>query len=207
MILTKLGYTATYREAPGKRVLAELERGGPSSLTTSAFKRPERESYAYFSDVYRNESILLFVRKGETARYPFKTLSELSGSGFEIGVVRGPIYGDEYATLMKDPNFIKQIQEVSSEEQNYLKLVCGRLDGVLGAYSTFYPIARKNKMLDKVEPLMTVVTIPLRFMFSKSAVTPEFIDAFNRELEIFKQGKNYQLLFEKYQVSPNMLSQ
>ncbi len=207
LILTRMSKKFTFREAPSKRILSELKKGGPSTVGTSSFKRSEREEYAYFSDVYRNESIVMMVKKDNLPSFPYKTLTDLVGINFQIGVVRGAIYGEEYSKLIQNPVFVKQLQYVSSEEQSYRKLLNNRLDGVLGAYTTFLPIAIEKGILDAVVPLMTTETIPLRFIFSRKIFTLDFIRNFNIELKRFIRENGYQELFYKYGVLPNMLIQ
>jgi polar amino acid transport system substrate-binding protein len=204
-ILTRMGYTVTYRQVPWVRHLVELEEGYGSTISMSTVKTPEREKFVYFSAPYHNIVVMLFVRKGETARYPFKRLTELKGTGFRLGVRHGAVYGDEYAALLKDPLFLSLVEEVTTDDQNHLKLIKGRLDGFLDAYTTFLMIGKRLGTIQQTEPLFTVQKIPLHFVFSKKAFAPDVVEAFNRELAKTQEDGTYQALFEKYQLQPNMI--
>lgn len=202
-IFTKLGYKVTYRETGTQRLFKELEEG-TTTIATSAFKTAEREEFAYFSDLYQSASIVLFVKKGEAAKYPFKTLTALKGTGFRLGVRSGAAYSDEYVALQKDPDFAKQLQEVAVVDQNVLKLANGRIDGLIEGYAVVLPVAQKLGMFDQLEILFAVQRIPLRIMMSKKMVTPDVVAAFNAELAAMKKAGTYQKLFEKYQLTPEM---
>lgn len=62
-IFENMGYQVALTEIPWKRHLNNVE-SGRTNLAASASKTPEREQYVYFSDPYRTESVVMYIRVG-----------------------------------------------------------------------------------------------------------------------------------------------
>ena len=63
-ILDNMDDRVTLTELPWKRHLNNVE-AGRTDLAASASKTPEREQYAFFSDAYRTESAVMYIRKAD----------------------------------------------------------------------------------------------------------------------------------------------
>lgn len=196
-ILNNSGYRVEYREAPWARELMWLKEG-VIHIGASAMKTPEREAYAYFSDPYQKESYILFVRKGESSKYRLKSLRDIIGSSFRLGVMRDSLYGDEFDRLMKDPKFSEHVEEVTTDEQNHKKLLAKRFDGFIQESSRMATDGRKSGIFEQVEPLLVIEENQLHVMFSKKSTTPETVNAFNTGLKKMQDDGTYQKLFQKY---------
>ncbi len=196
-ILSHAGYTITYQEAAWARQLKLIE-DGTLHITASAMITPEREAYACFSDPYYRESYLIFVRKGEAANHHISSLQDIAGSSFRLGVMRGSMYGDEFVRLMENPEFSRQIETVTSDEQNHQKLLTHRLDGFIQEASRMLTDGKKSGIRDQVEPLFVVGEDDLHFMFSRQSVPAEIIHKFNEGLRNLRADGTYQRIFETY---------
>ena len=203
--LSNSGYVVEYKEAPWVRILKWIEEG-KIHIGTSATKTPEREAYAYFSAPYQKESYILFVRKGESSKYKLKSLQDIIGSFFRLGVTRNSLCGAEFDRLMKDPAFSQHVEEVTTDEQNHKKLLARRIDGFIEEYSRLSIGGRKSGIVEQVESLFVIDEIYLHMIFSKKAATPEIISVFNAGLEKIRGDGTYQKIFEKYNLEKsNML--
>lgn len=199
LILTHAGYQLSYQEASWARQLKGIE-DGTIHMTASAMKTPEREAYAYFSDPYYTESYIVFVRRGEAGNYDIASLQDIVGSSFRLGVMRGSLYGDEFVRLMKHPDFVSQVEEVTSDEQNQQKLLTHRLDGFIQEASRMRMAGTASGVLEQVEPLFVIEGDCLHFMFSRQAVSPGIVAVFNEGLRTLRVDGTFQRVFEKYGV-------
>jgi ABC-type amino acid transport substrate-binding protein len=196
-IFSSAGYTVEYKKVPWARSLKWIEEG-KIHIGASAMRTPERESYAYFSAPYYKETYMLFVRKGESSKYPLKSLPDIIGSSFRLGVMRNSLYGDEFDRLMKNPEFSRHVEAVTTDEQNHRKLLAKRFDGFIQEYSRMSTDGRISGIFEKVEPLLVIEENYLHVMFSKQSTTPEIVHLFNAGLEKIQGDGTYQKIFKKY---------
>ena len=185
----------TWRKLPWKRHLLEIENGR-IDLATGASKNPEREEYAYFSLPYRTESVVLFVRKGETHLFPFENIKDIMNTQFRLGTTLGYDYGEAFAELMKNKKFASHIQQVREDTPHYKKIVLHRIDGFLG--DTFATIEglRRLKLLDKVEkhPL-SIYSTDIFICWAKNQLRQR---RFKRLIRQLKQLKPMELMMQSY---------
>lgn len=176
------GCTVTLKEVPWKRLLGDLQTGRMDAAM-GAHRTPEIEAVATFSAGYRQEVIVLFVRKGELAKVGDAGLAALPGKPFKLGTVAGYDYGDAFDALKRDEAFAKQIDESASSELNLRKLASKRIDGLLENDLVGMATARKEKLADMIEahPL-PVQSAETSFIFSKKSVDPKTVAAFNSAL-------------------------
>jgi polar amino acid transport system substrate-binding protein len=199
------GYVVEYLEAPWPRQLKCLEEGD-IQIAASAMKTPERETYAFFSEPYYSESYYVFIRKGEKSKYSARSLKDIVNGSFLLGVMRGSIYGSEFDGLMKNPEFLKHIQPVAMDEQNYKKLLAFRLDGFIQESSRMSVKGRELGIYEKVEPLFLIEENQQHFMISKKTGSPEVVRIINDGLKEMRKDGTYQEIFRKYKLEKyNML--
>ena len=167
MIIHKMNCEAKFKQLPWKRHLAYVERG-QIDFATGASKTSEREVYANFSDAYRTESTVLFVLKGSSPKFPFKQLSDIKNSEFQLGITNGYFYGETFAELLKDKDFKKHIQGVSSDTINIKKVLKKRVDGFIGDIFAGVAALKEAGVRNKFEiHPMPVSSSDIFVMFSK----------------------------------------
>lgn len=198
-IFSEPGQVVTYIEAPWPRQLKWLEEG-VIHITGSSMKTPEREVYAFFSDPYYKERYFVYVRKGETANYRMSKLSDIMGSSFRLGVMRGSLYGVEFDQLKGNPSFMNHVEEVATDEQNFTKLLLNRLDGFILEASRMSIEGRRKGIWNKVEPLFLVEENDLHFMISKNASNPEILTRLNAGLKAMRLNGTYQAIFTQFKM-------
>lgn len=196
-ILENIGYQVTLHELPWKRHLNNVETGR-TDLAASASKTPEREQYAYFSDPYRTESVVMYIRAEDSGNHKFDSLQGIIGSEFTLAVTRGYYYGEEFEELMKNPEFKKHIREVNDNQLAQRQLVRNRVDGFLED-----PIAASIELgdeglLDKVSIHMPIYSDDIFAMFSKKSTSMEMVEAFNKSLAELKKNGTYDQIMSKY---------
>jgi len=192
------GCQVTTREIPWRRLLNMIEAGRMDAAMGASIT-PEREAFAFFSDSYRNDEFVLFVRNGDLDQVGPGGLSDLVGKRFRLGTVGGYSYGAVFDTLMRDPRFVRQVQSAPSTVLNLRKLVAGRIDGFIGGRPVGIDIAKKEGVLAEiaVHPV-PVSSDPVHFMFSKQSVTPDVVTAFNRALAEMKANGRSEAIMDAY---------
>ncbi|MCG8688710.1 MAG: transporter substrate-binding domain-containing protein [Desulfobacterales bacterium] len=199
MIMDRGNLTIKFIEAPWKRHLYEVEKGR-IHLAGAASKMPEREKYAYFSDPYRTESVVVYIRKGEADKHrSFKRLKDLRSIDFQLGAVNEYYYGETFSELMKDKAFQAKVQFVYKDELNIKKLMAGRIDGLFMEPVVATSKFRALNLLDKVEVLpVFVYEDDIYVMFSKKSVSPNIVEAFNKSLKRIRSNGEYDRILGKY---------
>jgi len=196
-IVEQAGCQIDFKKMPWKRHLVQVEKG-KVDLAAGASKTPEREAYAYFTDPYRTESAVMYVRKGEAEKYQLDSLEDLVGSDFKLGVTRGYYYGEAYAEWIKKPEFKQQIDEVSKDSTNYKKLFKERIDGFLADPVSATASLRKEGLLDQVEMLFTVYSDDIFIMVSQASASNDDVTMLNESLATLKQNGTYQKILDNY---------
>ena len=174
-------------------------RNGSIDVLGGASKTEAREKFAIFSEQYRHESFVLYVRKGESSKYQGKSLQEILGGDFKIGVTDDYIYGDAVSELHDNNSYANKFVSVPTTEVNYYNLIQNQIDGFLeDPFVAAYTIKRKG-LQDQIEAHpIRVHSGDVALMFSKKSVKPETVVAFNEALAKLKQTGRYQKILDKY---------
>lgn len=196
-IFENMNYRVTLVELPWKRILRNVELG-LTDLAASASKTPEREKYAFFSDPYRSESAVMYIRKEDVGKYEFRTLRGIIGSDFTLAVTRGYYYGEEFSKLMKDPEFNKHIEVVNDNQLAQQQLARKRVDGFLEDPIAATIELRNEKLLDKVSIHMPIYSDDIYVMFSKKSTSPELVKTFNKSLAELRANGDFDRIMGKY---------
>ena len=187
-----------YVKVPWKRTLL-MVKDGSLDVATSALKTKEREVYAHFSDSYRKEEAILYVQSGKGSLWNIKKLEDIRHLEFKLGITRGYSYGDKFDSLMKLPEFRKNIEIVNVEIQNFRKLKTGRIDGLINEIFTTRPILEKYNLLDSIEPYpLTVYSKNVHVMFSKASTNLGIVNRFNRALKKLTENGDLEAIEKRY---------
>lgn len=197
-VVKNMGCAIKFKEMPWKRLLYSVETGR-IDMVASASKTSEREQWAYFSDPYRQDKRVLFVLKGGSEKYKFTKMEDLIRPDFKIGINRGVSNGEVFDKFLENPEFIKQVKEVTSNEFNIKKLLAGRIQGFLYEEIPGIYEIRNLGALDKVEVHPMVISSgDIHVMFSKKTLTPEFVEKFNKSLAELKEDGRYKKIMDTY---------
>lgn len=196
-IFKNMDHELSLIELPWKRHLNNVS-SGRTDLAASASKTAEREKYAMFSDPYRSESAVMFIRKEDSGKYQFDTLKGIIGTDFKLAVTRGYYYGEEFEGLMKDPAFQKNVQEVNDNQLAQRQLVRNRVDGFLEDPIAASIELRDEGIRDQVVVHMPIYADDIYAMFSKKSTSPELVEAFNKSLAELRSNGEYDRIMDKY---------
>ena len=137
------------------------------------------------------------VSQGTLQYFSFDDLN-----GKRIGTIRGYYLPNDLKEYM-----LKHcvVEEVTREEQNFLKLVAKRVDLIMSEECIGTYFAHKLWIEENVMPLLQPQKSIIGYvsthhlMFSKKVVTQEFVDEFSRKLKEFKSTEEYETMRARYQ--------
>lgn len=179
--------------------LLRLLRSGELDLLTGATRTPEREAFAWFTDPYREESFVIYVRADELGRYGDRSLESLLAEGFQLGVTQGYVYGPEIDELRGNPAYEDQFTEVAVGELNFTNLLDFRIDGFLENPFVAAAIQRRRGDTERIQPMDRVMAGgPVHMMLSRESVSGDVAEKFIDSLKSLEQDGTLQAIRNRY---------
>jgi len=198
LISSQARWSITYLELPWKRHL-QLVKDGMVNLAMGTSPSEEREQYAYFSKPYRNETVNLFVRKGESSKIALNNLSDLIDSTYLIGIENGYYYGETFKELNKDPEFKLRINSVIDLEQNAQRLLNKQIDGFLADPITMKFFIEKYKLQGEFEQhALRIYQSSIHIILSKKMHTLSDLKVINNAISALEKNGKLNALKEKW---------
>ena len=195
-IFSEMRCNLEYKKVPWKRLLPAIKRG-IISLAAGASKSEDRMAYAYFSNAYRTESVVLFIRKGE--RFAIKDLSDIIAKNLTIGIIAGVYYGQNFEKLMGNETFRNHVQTTSGDAINISKTLNKRIYGFLcdkyAGISCINKAGHYNRF--EIHPV-TINSSDIHLMFSKKTCQPNDVKRFNETLNKLKKSGTINQIVHKY---------
>ena len=198
-VLARLGCQAKLRKMPWARALKELELGRVDILH-GAFRRPERERYAYFSGTVLPPSRnILFARTATWSQWPSNRLLDLQHTTFRLGAQTNVSYGADYLTLMSDPVFAARVSTATNRVSLWRMVSRGRIDGVIADENTGRYEIHQLGFDEQIKPTAIVVSSDAaEVAFSKRTNDPAFVQAYVDVLSEFVADGRYQQIVQRY---------
>lgn len=188
-----------FQEVNWARGMVDIENGNLDLIPNANFTE-ERSQWAHYSEPYRDNSTVMYIRKGELELYPFKSLSDIIGTEFRLGVGRGVVYGEKFLALTQDPDFQKHVQYIpTAEMQQYEMLQAGRIDGYLRSITAMKSLKDLlgSDINLQVHPV-PVVSDRLHVVFSKKSVSAELVERFDEGLRTIQNNGLLERLVADY---------
>ncbi|MGB1836655.1 MAG: substrate-binding periplasmic protein [Marinobacter adhaerens] len=195
----RLNCGLSFQKMPWARALREL-RDGHVDMLSGAYRTPEREEYAHYSEVVGLVSPnILFIRRSDESRFELNGLRQLLESGFRLGAQIHVSYSDEYSALIQNPDYDKNIEYLSRREPLWLMLARDRVDGVVASQLTGLYEIQELGLTGTLTPSSLVVSNkPAYFVFSKATVGPTFVEDFDRELQSMLDDGIFTAIVNRY---------
>lgn len=194
------GCALTFAQKDWAGLIGDL-RSGEISVLAGASKVPERESFAHFSQPYRQETFVLYIRAGEAERWTAESLAELVGGNrkMRIGITDGYIYGAEIEQLLDDAALGKQFISAPFSEAHAAGLIDNKIDGMLEDPFVASAMLQRKRLSDDIIPGgIRIKTGEVALMFSKASVTPETVQAFDAALAAMRSDGRYDQIIKRY---------
>ncbi|WP_101757232.1 ABC transporter substrate-binding protein [Oceanicoccus sp. KOV_DT_Chl] len=193
-VLKEMQCSISWHYMPWQRTLIEIAKGS-IDIAAAASKTAARQEWMYYSDVYRNENIALFVRKNETANIEINQLIDIKDIPFRLGLVSGSYFGKTLETALKNQDFQSKITWVVNTDQLPKMLHAQWIDGFITHKAVGYDLNNKHNSSSEIDVYpIEISNDPLYYIFSKKSISPQFVDEFNRTLQAMKTDASYQQL-------------
>ena len=179
--------------------LLERLRNGEIDVVAGASVTEARKEFAWFSNPYRRETFVLYVRDTEAPKYPSTVMYDLLVMGLKVGVVSDYVYGEEISSLQELDRFADQFVEVPIGELNYISLLDYQIDGFLEDPFVAATVLRKKGLDEDIEKHPLVIDSgAVRFMYSKISVSGDLVDHIDSAMSDLIADGTYQAILDKY---------
>lgn len=198
-VLERMGCRAVLLKLPWARALKELESGRLDVLP-GAFRKPEREVYAYFSGaIWRPSRNILFMRKELQSQYPLHDLLDLLSTSFRLGAQVGVAYGESYQQLMNHADFAERVFFNPNRTNLWHMIDKDRLDGIIADENSGLYELRELGLSDRIVATDVVVSSDAsEVAFSKRSISPEFVQRFTQAMRAMVDSGEYQRIVDRY---------
>ena len=200
-IARRAGYSIDFTEIDWAQHVRAIETG-ERDLAPQATRTPDRETFAIFSVPYRRETMVLILRRGDSASLPAGTIAELIDAiretDLRLGIAPGVDYPSaEVSAFVTDPTNREQI--VAIEERDLLEsLIAGVIDGYFSDRVVAATLIEAAGATEITEEHPVMVDGDLHLMFSRASVPAEVVADFNSAIESVHADGTYRRLNAKY---------
>ena len=188
----------TFKRTPWARLL-EAIKGGDMDAAMAAAKNPARQSYGHFTKPYRNETVGLMVRAGDTAIQDKQSLRAIVEAGNTIGLWRDYHYGKTVKRLRQSDPYGHGFRVMDQGRTLLRMLAAGRFDATLGDPVADTHTARELGLADKVKVHgLTVLKTPVHLLLSAQSVPRATIKRLNRAIAAAKRDGALRRIIDRY---------
>lgn len=174
-------------------------QSGDIDFVMGASKTEAREDFAHFSEPYREEQFVLFIRSGEEHRYSASTLEDFIEADGRIGIVNDYYYGEETHQLINDENERDKFVGALMGEFNLARLLDMEIDAFLEDKAVGYSLIRRKGLHEYIETYpIELSTSDIYVMFSRDSVNEERVEAFNEALQELHESGGYDNILRRY---------
>lgn len=191
---------------PWARVIEGLKNGA-IEMTVAATPLPERKEFAYFTENdFRYSYHMLFVNKAKLELFEsVEQLSDLTDIDVLIAALRGAIYYESYADLLKNKEFAKRIIYISEELSMLNFVLKGRADGYIDSeLEGKHYLSSQPEYSEKIVPLFRIAPdseVGSKLMFSKKRVSTKQVEVFDNALKALHQSGEYEEISKLYDIN------
>ena len=196
-LMREMGCDVRLREMSWDWQLKRLQKKR-LDIALAASITPEREAFGKFSNLFRSEVMHLYVRKEDLSKFNFKTLSDIQGKDFRLGVLKDFYYGELYEELKSKPAFGNNLVEVSTDKSNFLKLEARSVDGILADKYVAYDFLKSNGLLDKVAIHPMYVNESPTYIIVRNNISDDWMNNLNNALKRIREKGIYSKIIARY---------
>ena len=180
---------------PWKRCLSLVENKQADAILDASITS-EREGFLYFPDEPISNGVTIFFKR-KAQKIPFTGLHDLKN--LKVGAISGYSYCDE----IDNSPYFEQFERVATLEQNFQKLLLGRIDTLVEEGTVGYFTAQSMGISDQIDfiPNANFCQSGSYLAFSKKPGHEELAIQFGEALRKFKATDAYQQILQKYGVA------
>lgn len=176
-LFTRLDSDFEIKLCPMKRCVMQMKRGTRDAIALISQNR-ERHKFLEYSLPLIESSGYIYYDSDKFKAVKWQQFSDLQN--YKIGLVMGYNYGEALQS-MREKNLL-QIQEVVRIEQNFKKLLAGRIDIMLANQAEISGLLNKNpKYRDRIKAApQSYIHYSYHMGFSKKSEARQLLPAINR---------------------------
>ncbi|HET6159822.1 MAG TPA: transporter substrate-binding domain-containing protein [Dongiaceae bacterium] len=202
-VLQVAGCQSQAVELPPKRALALVERG-QIDLVAAASITPERQRYGYFSDSYRDERTIVFMRADNAQRGTLKSAGDLYAIRPRLVASLGGFYGNVFMAYEQATAPDGLVSRNPDIEDRFRMTALGRVDGVVEDDVAGADVARRLGFQDQLAPTALVLNqAPIYFLMSQISVTEGDVAEINRAIGELRSSGELARIIDSYRLSGN----
>lgn len=199
-ILDRAGCAYRADEIPAKRALKMLENG-EVDLVAAASVTPERQTYGYFSAPYRQERVVMFVRRDDPATHGIMRFEDVLAAHLHIAAGSSGSYGPAYDAARPQLEAAGLLVLNASLEQRLELLARHRVDVVVEDEVAAASTARNLGLTGSLQVVGTPLSEePVRLLFSRKSVSAELVAAVNRAIADLAASPAYAQILAKHSI-------
>lgn len=186
--MRKAGVDFDLEALPQKRLLTEVSVNRPNYCALGIYVTPERAAYGKYSQpFFRDPSLIVVAIRSKAAAFGrHKSFVELTGDNrLRLGVIAGYAYGAVLDPVLRAMHGNIE-QFVGTYNQNFAKIVAGRVDYVLTFPAEFETVAARFPEYGQQLARFDYPDIPngvTRHFFCSKAVGDALLDRINAAVE------------------------
>ena len=201
-VFAAMDQEASFEAIPPSRAWTMIARGERDGML-AVMRTSERERVCSFPDEPLAQiKWFLFVRTPDIGKLKFASFADLIGH--DIAVT------ESYRGLLEQPTVSPELWKFLHEHHNMIEtdgtteslrmLAAGRVDYAVSNLTLGTENIARLGLSGKIEPILSrdVRADGVYTCFSRSRVSPAFVDAFSRALKQFKQIDAYRAIYHRY---------
>lgn len=192
----EVGCAVRYRRMDAEQGLAGLQ-SGDVDLLFGQYYNDDHESFAVYSEPYREESYDLHVLTGSPVhRDDLEMLIKLD---FDLGLTEGYRYQEPISTLRNDLIHKSQFIVARDSATNIDNLLSERVDGILEDPNVVLAIADRELLQEKVERMdVSGGGEKVHLLFSRDDLDPSQVSRFNQAIEKMQAENVYEQILSRH---------
>ena len=201
-IFTEMGYMITFEDVSWQQHQQDV-KNGIRDIAAGAFKSEERSKYADYSDAYRNENDVIYVRRADLKQFDFKSSEQwlriLQERRFLLGVIEGYYYGPDMMRFINDPANADRIVRVRNDNDNISNLLNKKVDAIAIEALVGETLVWRNDWQRRIQQAgVPIFSDGIHVIFSKATTSPALVASFNSTLKTMRETGEYQKVIRTY---------
>lgn len=201
-IFANMDYSLSFDEVSWKQHQVDVSNG-VRDIAAGAFFSEARSQYAYYSDAYRTEKDVIYVRSADARLYNFKSPTQwinlLQTQNIRIGVIDGFFYGTEMMSFIDNPANASRVIRVSTDDENFANLLNNKVDAIAIDELVGETLVWRHDWAQAVRQIGTpIFSGGIHVIFSKATTSPELVASFNQSLKQLRESGEYTFIVKEY---------
>nr|WP_294865179.1 transporter substrate-binding domain-containing protein [uncultured Pseudogulbenkiania sp.] len=183
----RMGYSINLEAKPWKRALTDAENC--RSGIVGIYKNDDRLKKFDYSDPILTENMAMYFKSSNPIE--FSRVEDLTDK--IIGIRRGWVISTDFQAALRAGKV--KVEEVDTDEANFVKLSRGRIDIVLTVEQTGDSLLSKYPNIKKSQTLFS--SSPSYLVFCKSANMHNILSRFNKEMAAMRRDGSFEQLLRQ----------